>query len=141
MPQSMQRATCCWIFSTGKSWNSTNQSLTCSATARLVGSSRAYSMKPVTLPMCGDSLAGDAEHALELVREYFHELREQALPVFQDPIGAWAAGFFGVARDPVPQVFDILGVFDRLQIHARGIAAGLAEVAGFIQHECDPARH
>ena len=40
------------------------------------------------------------------------------VPIFQDPVGARAAGLLRMARDPVAQRFDVLGVVHRFQIDA-----------------------
>ncbi len=61
----------------------------------------------MTLPMRRHRLALDAQHALVFVRENFDELGQHRIPVFQDPVGARAAGILGVPRDPVAQVLDV----------------------------------
>src|ERR1017187_9981794 len=111
------------------------------AASRRPGTSRVYSMKPVTFPMlfllCHRYLlACNAKHAFVFVREHLDELGQHVLPVLEHPLAAHAVGGLHVAvYDPVEQV----GVFrrHRLQIHPGGVAALGGEVALLIQHVSD----
>ena len=59
----------------------------------------------------------------------------------RDVVPAPFAWRFRVPRDPVAQSFDVLGIVDFLEIHARAIAAHARELTGFIEHKCDSSRH
>src|SRR5258708_37386829 len=86
------------------------------------GVSRAYSTKPVTFPMRSFLLQEGALHylwmshfglgrlifrypknTLVLVREHLDELRQHLAPVFENPLGARAAGGLDVPGDQVLQ--------------------------------------
>ena len=69
------------------------------------------------------SRAGDAEHALVLVREDLDELRLRLGPVLQDPCGARAAGEIAMALEQAADHCDILVGFERLEIDAGLVAA------------------
>src|SRR6267143_322107 len=103
-----------------------------SATGRRVGSSRLYSMKPVTLPMqhpsCFHCMRGgraeqyaaryprDAEHAFVFVREHFHKFGQRRFPVLDKPLGLRATGILAVARDQAKERLDILGIGHGLEV-------------------------
>ena len=64
----------------------------------------------------------------------------EALRSCQDPVGARAAGFFNMTRDPIAQGFDVLRDIDLLKIRWP-IAARLGELAGHHQTVGDATRH
>ena len=107
-PQSMQRAPCVLHALFGKRLVDFEPVVDALARGRAAcGSSRVYSMKPVTLPMGHllPPLTADVFDArglrlsdpLVFVREDFDEFRQHAVPVFQNPFAARAAGGFDVA--------------------------------------------
>src|SRR5579872_415608 len=98
-------------------------------------------MKPVVLPMmhlhfCHYPRDGfiqnvyllasaDAEHSLELAREYLDEAGYGFIPVVDDPFRARAAGQFPMPYDQLADLLQILRLDQRLKIHRVTIAAFL----------------
>src|SRR5579863_9069088 len=110
---------------------------------RRSGVSRWNSMKPVVLPIGGDSFGdgllrdntrqakarttGDAQHPLVFVREDLHEFGQHLVPVIEDPARARTAGDFGVSGDPLEQQLLVFGIGDRLEVDSRLVAPLLFE--------------
>ena len=80
-------------------------------------------------------------HALEFVREHFHELRQHRVPVLENAFGERAAGRIEMPVDRGVQNMLIVRVEHLFQIDRSLIATVLNELARFIQHISDAARH
>ena len=137
-PQSMQRAACVRTLSSRKRLIDLEivvHALVNGAARRAV--SRAYSIKPVTLPtdhlsarpwfrrLRGHHARGHSrnpENALVLVRENLDELRQRGFPVFNNPFGLRARREFAMPRDQLVEYLDIVLICNRLEVYLGAIA-------------------
>src|SRR6185312_2028028 len=113
-----------------------------SVTARRAGTSRVYSRKPEILPMDGlpgfgnhDTtgyrlgLYGLLHHSLEFVWKHLHKLRQHRVPVFQNLLGARAAGRVKVPVNCGVQDVLIVRIENLLEIDRGLVTAILHELA------------
>src|SRR5208283_1436017 len=126
-----------------------------SSTGRRVGTSRVYSLKPVTLPT--DHLllrrsahmrrehAGrnsrNSQHTFVFVREDLDEFRKCGFPILQHPLRLAAGREFEVSGNEPVQRLDILGRRDGLEVHAFAIAQEGRKIAGIVEDIGDAAGH
>src|SRR6202451_1298956 len=158
----MQRAPCARIFSSGKSRYISNQSLTRCVTGRRGACSRAYSRKPVSLPMLhllgldqrvqrragnvGLASATYPQHSLVFVREDFDKPRQRLRPVVENPSRARAAGEFQMPRHEISyklrfRELSILRFENRFEVNRIEIAALFGEVSTLVKHVGDASTH
>src|SRR6478736_6792000 len=114
-------------------------------------------MKPVVLPMlhllCGSQsrnwlcrnvsavAATDAQHTLVFVRENLHEIRNDMLPVVENPLPTAASCEFNMARNQLAHLLDVIRLNDGFKIDRFKVAPFLGEVASFIKDIRDAATH
>src|SRR5262249_49728707 len=123
-----------------------------SATGRRSGTSRVYSLKPVTLPtahlpshlfICldlgsfggdhADGRAGVIQKALVLVREDLYEFGKHRVPVIKDPLGLRTSRVLGVPCNQFVQRINIFLVCDRTKVYFCPIATHGGEIARLIE--------
>src|SRR5208337_1595352 len=125
------------------------------STGRRVGTSRVYSLKPVTLPTDhlllrrsarmrrerGRGKSRNSQDAFVFVREDLDEFRKCSFPVLQRALRLVAGGEFEVSGNQPMQRLDILGSRDGLEVHAFAIAEDRRKIAGIVQDIGDAAGH
>src|SRR5260370_23969724 len=114
-------------------------------------------MKPVVLPMLHllhrlqdrDRMARsvcllaahDSQHPLELMRVDLDKPRQRLLPVFEDPLGAAAAGQFHMSRQEIADELHVRLIEQRLKIDRLKIAAFFGELSLLVEDVTNSTAH
>src|SRR5208337_1380807 len=126
-----------------------------SSTGRRVGTSRVYSLNPVTLPTnhlllrrCANMRhqrdrgnSRNSQDAFVFVREDLDEFRKRGFPVLQRPLRLAAGGEFEVPGDQPVKGLNVLWIRDGLEVHVFSVAQERRKIAGLIKDVGDAAGH
>src|SRR5271165_5512794 len=126
-----------------------------SSAGRLVGTSRVYSLKPVTLPTYhlllgwsahmrhqrGRGNSRNSQDAFVFVREDLDEFRKRGFPVLQRPLRLAAGGEFEVPGDQPVKGLNVLWIRDGLEVHVFSVAQERRKIARIVQDIGDAAGH